>query len=515
GQREAAEAQRAPEEAVAQQAREHAEAQRAGAGAEAEGQREAAEAQRAPEEAVAQQAREHAEAQRAGAGAEAEGQREAAEAQRAPEEVVAQQAREHAEAQRAGAGAEAEGQGEAAEAQRAPEEAVAQQARDDVAAQRAREEAAALHGHEDAAVQRLSGVAEAGFGSRSSQEGVPVGGPPSREKSEESRCDALWGSRCLEQPLTRTATITTPLHNASFAHYSDHRIGLQGLFISPSLGFAMCTIEKNGCSRWNAVLAKMSRGDPRWECGGKDPSCEQSVWSASRQSYSRKGAEEVFRNRSATRAVFVREPLERFASAFLDKCHPTRYRGHTAQCAPKNELAARPRHISFEAVVGWALQRNLSGGNLDGHWLLQARHCELHARVRDFTVVGLMQKDSFGADSSCLLERAGLQRFNMGRDGKPLFMRAQKLGSGWGAPNGFVAHGTQWGTSEEEAVLQKLYTPEAARAMIRHMREDYQTFGFPAEPAWVARASGEWFSQVWNARWSYKLHRARRLLDVG
>lgn len=315
----------------------------------------------------------------------------------------------------------------------------------------------------------------------------------------------------MQEPLTRTATIPAPRHNASFDHYSDHKVGLQGLFVSPSLGFAMCTIEKNGCSRWDAVLAKMKRDDPEWECSGKDHRCEESIWRAGRQSYSSKGAAKVFGNPSATRAVFVREPLERFASAFLDKCHP----GYNAQCVPKLELTKRVKHVSFEAVVGWALQRNLSSRNLDGHWLLQARHCELHARVRDFTVVGLMQKDSFGVDSSCLLERAGLQRFNRGRDDKPLFAKAQKLGSGWGAPNGFVAHGTQWGTSEEEAVLQKLYTQEAARAMIHHMQEDYQTFGFPAEPAWVAHASGEWFSQVWDDHWSYKLQRARRLLDVG
>ena len=46
----------------------------------------------------------------------------------------------------------------------------------------------------------------------------------------------------------------------------------------------------------------------------------------------------------------------------------------------------------------------------------------------------------------------------------------------------------------EEALLSRIYTREAALAMVEHLREDYETFHI-AVPNWVQHATGELYDR--------------------
>merc|ERR1719443_2222031 len=103
----------------------------------------------------------------------------------------------------------------------------------------------------------------------------------------------------------------------------------------------------------------------------------------------------------------VRDPLERFASAFLDKCFG--YGCANAWCHARDpELSGMP--IAFSSAVDWMLGSDPKV--LDRHWRLQSRHCDLHRRVREYTVVGLMQKQSLHRDAMCLMDSLGLEGYD-------------------------------------------------------------------------------------------------------
>merc|ERR1712232_877117 len=69
-----------------------------------------------------------------------------------------------------------------------------------------------------------------------------------------------------------------------------------------------------------------------------------------------------------------------------------------------------------------------------------------------------------------------------------------------------IRGGTQTDT-EEELILMKLFTPEAARRLSRRMHADYETFGFPKEPAWVVKATGKWYDKPAYAQGNAKRRR--------
>mmetsp|Transcript_100866 Transcript_100866/g.193317 ORF Transcript_100866/g.193317 Transcript_100866/m.193317 type:complete len:132 (-) Transcript_100866:29-424(-) len=82
-----------------------------------------------------------------------------------------------------------------------------------------------------------------------------------------------------------------------------------------------------------------------------------------------------------------------------------------------------------------------------------------------------MEEDTFAHDMNCVLTRAGLDSFVQPYHDVPAVNR---------------------GTLNTTNILQKLFTPDAARRLVQHMQDDYDLFALPT-PAWVANATGEWF----------------------
>merc|ERR1719330_12117 len=100
----------------------------------------------------------------------------------------------------------------------------------------------------------------------------------------------------------------------------------------------------------------------------------------------------------------------------------------------------------------------------------------------------------FPHDAECLLKEVGLSKFNVFSDDK--------------RPHCPHCRGNSSMYWNEEEILKRLFTPDAARALIKRLHIDYDTFGFPEEPEWVATATGEWYTdkapsnlrQIWNER---------------
>merc|ERR1712007_242564 len=174
----------------------------------------------------------------------------------------------------------------------------------------------------------------------------------------------------------------------------------------------------------------------------------------------------VFSNRNATRAVFVRDPIARFASAFLMLCES----GLTHENCPLQTNFSKA--LTMKAAVEWASETDLWSANT--HWRPQSAMCELRSRIEEYNIIGLYSKEHFAEDSACVLETAGLSEYTA-------YWETQI-----DSRNTFSS-----GTSAEEtALLQRLFTREGANSLFTSYKDDYATFKFPL-PKWIEGATGE------------------------
>merc|ERR1719453_987266 len=131
-----------------------------------------------------------------------------------------------------------------------------------------------------------------------------------------------------------------------------------------------------------------------------------SVGAISQEKFGSDGIKQVFADPEATRAVFVRDPLHRFLSAYLNKCiHPTaeEVEGGNGNCP-----MYKPG-IVFKDAVEWALQTDMK--DVNAHWKLQAYHCHLHKYIESYNIIGVVS-ESLSGDAKCLFEKAGLAGYN-------------------------------------------------------------------------------------------------------
>jgi hypothetical protein len=294
-------------------------------------------------------------------------------------------------------------------------------------------------------------------------------------------CKADWGTFEDVSVLDRTQSLQVQqLMPTSFSTF-NHGSAYQGLYINPNANFAFCTIEKNACAAWNVLFTKLARNDTR------STFLDWHVIQTSFKNAGPEAAEQIFANPTSTRAVIVRDPLARFASAYFSKCVPMEKHGvcePTTICLSDTGTKQHPKAVTFESVVNAMLHSDPR--SMDGHWKLQSEHCELKTRVSEYSIIGLMKKDTLAADATCILDIAGLSEFNVDGSGQRF----------WHIPtqsDGDIVHVDP---QSEESVLKKLFTPDAARALIAHLKQDYDTFHFQREPDWVKDATGEWYTRL-------------------
>jgi len=179
-------------------------------------------------------------------------------------------------------------------------------------------------------------------------------------------------------------------------------------------------------------------------------------------------ASQVFSDNTAIRAVFIRDPLERFLSAFLNKCDG---RGDS-NCLQNTD--GKPFAIAIQNSVKMAMPWS------NTHWNLQSEHCELQKRIHEYNFISLMQPSTFTDNAMCLMSLGNLTQYASNAIGELTF--TTQVNPTLKTKNHFSA-------------LKKFYTPEAARAVMELYKTDYDLFKVP-EPAWINDATGEWFNML-------------------
>jgi len=272
------------------------------------------------------------------------------------------------------------------------------------------------------------------------------------KECERHACDEQYGHVRIRQ------SCDNPLVKHTAKNFNGFRdFGWQGLIAFPEQSFAFCTIPKNACSHWLDVLEKIYYNDPGHS------------WSGSYQLRANfidaPGRANVFNNPAATRAVFVRDPIARLASAFLNKC-----------ASQKPECPINMGMRSIRKIVTWALNSELDPYHQNEHWVMQSHFCDLKERINEYTFIGFMTKETLSRDARCMLEEAGFANFGtvFADDAAPIN----------------EAVGTK-----EDHILMKLFTKDAATKLIEKYADDYNTFGLP-RPDWVESATGEWYDKV-------------------
>lgn len=294
-------------------------------------------------------------------------------------------------------------------------------------------------------------------------------------KSQDSY-SCSWRDYSARVPLNESMVNGAVQHGRPFTNLQT----AGRLFVMPERHFAFCPIAKNGCSAWDHVLRNMFEGNT--DHTHVPAELFYGIGEVSQQKYKLEGVHAVFDDPEATRAVFLRDPVARFLSAFLGKCIQNPGQGHCL-AAPSGFVDGKP--VTLQHAVLWALAQNLTS-TYDNHWKLQLEHCSLRTTLSFFTFVGMVQKDAYSNDGWCLLSDSGLSEFNI-HNGKPIF--AETTSTDDNIHNGKPATSTD---DDERAFLKKSFKSKAAEELYAHMKDDYDFFGFP-KPDWIQEATGEWY----------------------
>jgi len=323
------------------------------------------------------------------------------------------------------------------------------------------------------------------------------------EVISEVACDADWDT-FGDGPLQRTSINPSTWHAAmdemeewefpeteSSWVRSEHpnvdheHLAIQFLFVDPDLKFAFCPIEKDACSYFDQVMTRMLTRNTSYAIPMEMPADFSKIYSVgaiAQERFGLDGIKQVFADPDATRAVFVRDPLHRFLSAYLNKCiHPTpeEVHGEDGMQSMQNCPMYKPGLV-FKDAVAWALQTDMK--DVNPHWKLQAYHCHLHKYIQSYNVIGVVS-ESLSGDAKCLFERAGLEGYNHE-------FVVDEAGQGQRDEN---FRSASKGGHTDDTFLKLFFPPDVARQLIEHIAIEYSTFNFDTNPAWLEEATGEYY----------------------
>lgn len=149
------------------------------------------------------------------------------------------------------------------------------------------------------------------------------------------------------------------------------------LLLVPELKLAFCFIPKVACTQFNRLMntlnkiPKMGAG-----CGPDDPNFK-SVYT----SFGYSSQREILDDPAWTKAVFLRDPLERVVSAYRSKCEAPRECGSYLPCGS-----------NFSMTVKTMVKD--SSWKQDQHWRPQEHFCQgLATNIQKFNFVGHLSKD--------------------------------------------------------------------------------------------------------------------------
>ncbi len=177
----------------------------------------------------------------------------------------------------------------------------------------------------------------------------------------------------------------------------------------PSHKLALCRIQKN----MNTVLCDLFCSlNKKQHDGGRhvrgvfdfENGCEWDSASAAYLGIANWQVRSHLRDSRWTKAIFYRDPLSRFLSAFLSKCTDDHDGEWNQEHICKPLFGSRTPSFSHAAQVVAADNYHMPTGLAGNHWRLQMDFCE---SFRDYDVTFLITRSTVGADVATMMEAAG------------------------------------------------------------------------------------------------------------
>lgn len=250
----------------------------------------------------------------------------------------------------------------------------------------------------------------------------------------------------------------------------------ENFVIVPEYKLMLCYVEKVACKNFNRITCMLRAPELH---GGKG--CNSHVWFRNTPAVHGLQLQDLKRmlvDPAWHKAVFYREPLERFASAFSSKCEQSD--GDGAQICtgalganstvPKrdvmNNMSERIRRFAIAAT------RLASPRRFDRHFQPQSLFCGGLGRSLDrYDTVERLDRDTSHIKVDALLARVGVNESE----------RARVLAKTFPLP---VRRRLAHDTYASRRLLAYYETPKIVRQVVRFFVDDYLLFGI-ALPVWA------------------------------
>lgn len=242
---------------------------------------------------------------------------------------------------------------------------------------------------------------------------------------------------------------------------SDGKSGLHGPWHSMSCAnpdVRMCTMEKIGTTEWRRVFFRLNGGYGKFKPDRNKPQPRD----------------------DAPRFVFVRDPLERFLSAYIDKCIRNKNQNH---CEPN--VIFNNKEPKLELLGGDVIKhgKELFAAYVDTmpltwnlHFFPQGLYCDgLYRDIANYTFVGRAGGPAFYRDLHHIARRIGGRFrktvhavFNVPKYLNDTTVRVSGGGHATGATS----------------LVDEYYTPRSVRRVLEYVSIDYVMLGLPI-PEWA------------------------------
>jgi hypothetical protein len=232
------------------------------------------------------------------------------------------------------------------------------------------------------------------------------------------------------------------------------------------------TVPKNSCTEWKKLFRRMYGYKDWYSASPHDPSTNRLKYLGQ---YPKEQQQLMMTSPEWTRAVFVRDPIERLLSAYKDKAlyngwyirnhccnarrHPAANTYNQRQCAfllrqqNSMDLKISSDDFTFETFVkGFMTQCN------DAHWKLQSTRMK-RKNWKFINFVGYF--DNLAHDARCLLEQIGAWD--------------EYGATGWGKyqNTSFLETNVAHHKTSARSSISKYYTPELMELAMHYLRPDF------------------------------------------